>query len=674
MKANVQGRLQNTTLPRAKPLLPLFEAVMNAFQAIEEVGTDGPHTIDICIERQGTTDNQGPGDIEAFSVIDNGVGFTDDNYESFNTVDSRYKSGTGGKGLGRFLWLKAFSRVEIDSHYKILGEEKLKRRAFVFQPGGDPQENTTVSTATAPCTTVRLFGFFSPYREEVRKPVTFIAQRVVEHFLPLFMNPKCPKVTISDGENINLNAFFRDHFQSLASNRTFSVGGETFNITGFRLHHSPEVHHKIIFAAHYREVIEERLERYLPNLNKKLEDEQLGSFAYLAFVQGKYLDDRVNNERTNFSFQLEPTPETEEATGDIFPGELSLKALREGALAEIAADLRPFLDEINSAKRKTIERYITQEAPQYRVLDRYIDEFIESIPPNVDDKRLEMALHEQLHRKQKELKQEGQKIMAVSANVADSGEYQNRLRDFVERYNEIGKSSLAQYIVHRRVILDLFQKALSRDRETGQYALEEAVHNLVFPMRTTSDEVPFEQQNLWIIDERLTYHSFLASDKALNTIPMLANDSKTRPDILLFNHPLTFSEGDAPLTSIVVVEFKKPARERYDSEDPVSQVYRQIREIKEGHFKDKNGREIKLLNSEIPAYAYVVCDITRQVEIMAQEKNLWPTPDNMGFFGFNQHLNAYVEIISYEKLLQDAKKRNRVLFERLHIPVGSPTA
>jgi hypothetical protein len=76
----------------------------------------------------------------------------------------------------------------------------------------------------------------------------------------------------------------------------------------------------------------------------------------------------------------------------------------------------------------------------------------------------------------------------------------------VEDENELGKTALAQYVIHRRVILDLLAKALKQDPSTGKYALEKTVHGLVFPMRTTSDDVPFEQQNLWIIDERLTFH------------------------------------------------------------------------------------------------------------------------------------------------------------------------
>jgi hypothetical protein len=46
------------------------------------------------------------------------------------------------------------------------------------------------------------------------------------------------------------------------------------------------------------------------------------------------------------------------------------------------------------------------------------------------------------------------------------------------------------------------------------------------------------------------------------------------------------------------------------------------------------------------------------------------TPDNLGYYGFNEALNAYYEVISYNKLLSDAGKRNRVLFEKMNLPTS----
>jgi len=301
-----------------------------------------------------------------------------------------------------------------------------------------------------------------------------------------------------------------------------------------------------------------------------------------------------------------------------------------------------------------------------------MDEFIDRIPPGTKGLALETALHEQMYQKQRELKRESHALMDENTKAAlKPEEYEAKVNDFLERANELGKSSLAEYVAHRKVILEFLEKSLQSDPDTGKYPLEEIIHRIIYPMRTTSDDVPYEQQNLWIIDERLSYHGFLASDMPLNTTTVLANDSNSRPDLMIFDRALTFAEDDAALNSLVVVEFKKPDRSDYRKEDPVDQVYRLIREIKSGHFKDKTGREIKVQSDRIPAYAYVICDTTKEVEIIAQNKGLLPTPDQLGYYGYNPNLSAYVEIISYAKLLRDAKKRNRILFDKLHLPVTS---
>jgi hypothetical protein len=422
----------------------------------------------------------------------------------------------------------------------------------------------------------------------------------------------------------------------------------------------------VLYAANSREVLTDKLDKYLPNLQKRLADET-GPFAYLGFVEGEYLNQHVNGERTDFSFAADKDD------GSLL-GEITLEAIREAALRFVEADLKPFLEEINTEKRAAIETYIRQESPEYRPLARYIDEFIDRIPPGAKGPALEMALHEQMHAKQRALKQESHTLMADAAKAAlKPDEYEAKLTDFLERANELGKSSLAQYVIHRRVILEFLEKSLQQNPETGKYPLEETIHKIIYPMRTTSEDVPYEQQNLWIIDERLAYHWYLASDMPLDTASVLVNKSNSRPDIMIFDRALTFAEDDAALSSLVIVEFKKPDRSSYGKEDPIDQVYRLIREIKGGHFKDKNGREIKVQSERIPAYAYVICDTTKEIEIIAQNKNLAPTPDNLGYFGFNTTLSTYVEIISYAKLLQDAKKRNKILFDKLHLPVASPS-
>lgn len=211
-------------------------------------------------------------------------------------------------------------------------------------------------------------------------------------------------------------------------------------------------------------------------------------------------------------------------------------------------------------------------------------------------------------------------------------------------------------------------KIVCKKKDDGKYPLEEDIHELIYPMRTTSDDIEFQQQNLWIIDERLSYHRILASDQKLSQIDDSEIASNDRPDILIFNNPVAFVEGEEqPYSSIVIVEFKRPMRQGYsDQENPFSQVYSYLREIRSGKFTDKNGILVTLREGT-PFYIFIVCDLTAKLKEIAENNGFQETPDSQGFFSFNKNLNAYVEVISFPKLLGDAKKRNKILFDNLHI-------
>ncbi len=230
---------------------------------------------------------------------------------------------------------------------------------------------------------------------------------------------------------------------------------------------------------------------------------------------------------------------------------------------------------------------------------------------------------------------------------------------------------MAQYVAHRKIIIELFEKALSSEKKTDCYPLEEAVHNILFPMRSTDEETLYSQQNLWIIDERLNYHFFIASDKPLNSHVQFASSSKKRPDLFIFDRKIAFTKGTSdgsPISSITVVEFKRPQRDDYgDAENPLKQVIDQIQTIRSGQFKTERGRPILVANERIPAFAYIICDITPSLREALVDRDAKRMPDGLSFYSYHSNHGIYFEVIDYGKLLTDAKRRNRVFFERLNL-------
>jgi hypothetical protein len=175
--------------------------------------------------------------------------------------------------------------------------------------------------------------------------------------------------------------------------------------------------------------------------------------------------------------------------------------------------------------------------------------------------------------------------------------------------------------------------------------------------------------NLWLIDERLAFHTYLASDKPFTSIEPIASESTQRPDIIVFNRAMAFSD-DTPLRlqTVVIVEFKRPMRGDYDEkENPIAQVYEYIREVRKGIAQQRDGRPFQV-SEHVPFYCYIVCDLTPKLRQFAEDHALTRAWDNEGYFGYNPTRHAYVEVISFDKLIEDAEKRNRVFFERLGLP------
>ncbi len=115
---DIKGQLNTMRLADSKALWPLFEAVVNSIQSIEDSPNRDSGKIVIHAYRNSFTftqtaigQNEALERFESFSITDNGLGLNGANYTSFNTAYSTLKVKKGCKGIGRFLWLKAFDSV-----------------------------------------------------------------------------------------------------------------------------------------------------------------------------------------------------------------------------------------------------------------------------------------------------------------------------------------------------------------------------------------------------------------------------------------------------------------------------------------------------------------------------------------------------------------------------------
>jgi len=255
-----------------------------------------------------------------------------------------------------------------------------------------------------------------------------------------------------------------------------------------------------------------------------------------------------------------------------------------------------------------------------------------------------------------------------SLDLLDEKEKEEYEQNFKEA-SEIGGSKLAQYVFHRKYVLEILEKKLKLKLENKKkgYQYEEAIHNLIFPIRTTSDDLGYKDHNLWLIDERLTYQSYIASDKKFKKIPKVAIESEDRPDLICFRGPFTFSENEANQSSIVIIEFKRPGVDDFDQsgKSPVDQVIRYIKTLRSGDAKTKNGRPLAP-EAATPIFAYILCDEGKSIKNVIKDRDFRENPFG-GAYYYHENQNAYIEIIYYDKLVKDAKKRNKAFFDELNL-------
>lgn len=657
---DLSGRINNFNLNLKDYLYPLFEAISNSIHAIEDKEMDENEfegKIEIEILRDGSTvdfDDEKYIPITGFSIKDNGVGLDEKNIKSFLTSDSSYKAERGGKGVGRFTWLKAVDNIKIESVYK--DELALKKREFNFNLLGLPFDyiGKIDTTSKETFTKIILQDYHPPYKEKLSSnPEKKIREEIIKHWMVSFLNKKMPKIYVMgmDKKKIELNDEFNENFVIIESKKEdVEIEGRNFSLLHYKLGEKFVKENNLYLLANNRVVQVEKFTKELNDLSfYKYED--LG-FYYIALVSSEELDKYVSASRDKFEL-----PEEQDT---LF--ELSMKKIIESLFKEIVKFLGDDIKMNNEKKLKKIEQYINSEAIEYRHLLVHMKEDLEKIPPTYEKEKLDDELYKLNRKFNKEVKKEYNKIMKKLEKTPQNGEeYFEEIERYVEKISLKSKSDLANYVSHRQVIINLLEKGL-QIKSDDRYQRECYLHNLIYPMQTTSDTLPYNKHNLWLIDERLSYFYFISSDKPFND-----NPKESRTDLLLLDNKVAFTDeasSTRDLSTVVICELKRPMRALANNDDPIKQVLDYIMELRTSK-KSITGRQIRI-NENTQIYAYIICDIESTMERFILQNQLIKTANNDGYFRYYDiTYKAYIEVISYDKLLEDSKKRNKVLFDIL---------
>jgi hypothetical protein len=283
-------------------LLPVFEAISNAMDGIESrFGENARAHGEIGIQFES------PNDPKTFlaRITDNGVGLTQENYQHFRTPFSGHKLERKGRGFGRFIAFKVFSRILYSSRYEFLKSETI--RAFRFDIR---QLNELTFHDAEP--DFQGLGLCVEYNEALPEWSQQIADldakevldEIGRHFLPYFLYKWLPKITVQFGDLVpeNITAHFGSMFKEYGSGEfECEIEGKleslTYSLTRIAKSKQFKNHCLLLSAA-------DRIVGYPRDLTHKLGEphfvgESDEKYIVIAVVRGEAFERRLNDARTS---------------------------------------------------------------------------------------------------------------------------------------------------------------------------------------------------------------------------------------------------------------------------------------------------------------------------------------------------------------------------------------
>lgn len=494
MKFNFKNRVRNFKFSVNDVFVPLYEAIINSIQAIDEKQNFENSYIDIRIERDSYRIADFTAGIFSIEITDNGIGFLEHNYESFCTSDSDYKVEIGGKGVGRINYLKAFELVKVNSVYEENG--KKYQRTFDFNIDDEIHNEVLkeVGVDVESKTTITLLNLNQEYREATELTLKEIASKIIEHFATYFVIGAMPKVTLSDeGGIIDLNDYFEAEKFIQTKQETINYNNTTFNIRHVFLNASVNAKHKIYICAQNRVVCSYDILNIkdLPSTftidGKKA--------IYQCYVTGEFLDNDVNSERTYFSNVIFE----EEHDADMPHFELAIN-LYEVVYNQVSLFMMDYLEPMRSVKKDQIANYIENNCPQYKYLVKYASDELENISYGVASSPEKLA--GELNRLANKLNYKNSQQVSKTLQNA-SIDIKEKLLNLVVPLSENLRSEFTDYVVKRKAIVEMYERLLDLGLST-----KEVIDDFFL-----LDEESSEFTNLWMIDERLLFSYQLLAKK-----------------------------------------------------------------------------------------------------------------------------------------------------------------
>lgn len=652
--------------------LPLFECVSNSvLSLINSPLSPDDRFVKIKLIRGDLPSQPFLGEetrtIRNFVIEDNGVGFTEVNFASFKTPFSKTYRSLGCKGLGRFTVIGVYERMEVVSNYQE-GVE-WRKRAFKFDKTNEiSSDEWTLSETAESITAVTLQNCIDrTFLDRTAVSGNEVAHRLIDHFLVHYLTGTLPKILIEDSEStdvIDVSVILSE--LSREREKPFDLGNVKFSAYVTK---SPKKgnrrNHYVRYCANSRVVGEPQDLGRINSLFAYPISDNGNNYFIDAYVTSDYLDRNVFNSRNGFRIPNERS-EFFERNGDA----PTFDEIDRAVAAALSAEYNEFIKESSDRSVREVKEYIKEKAPRYSSFINQ-EEILKSIPANSTDEKKEEHLNRIAFRQREQIDKSINEFIEKKQLNRDS--ISEIIRELKAK-SVYDRDSLADYLMRRKAIIQLFEKFLQADQE-GKYRLEEDIHNLIFPMGLSLDEVDYESHNLWLLDERFVTYRYIGSNKTIGSV--LGKKSASRPDIVathgVFDNPISFGDKDhGDISSLVVFEFKRPGQVahqkgksdfRWDFADLTNKYFQDFLYAPN---KVKHKGMVVNVREATPKFGYIVLDtVPKELEDYNLKFGGWKkTPFNT-YFRINSEVNLHLEVLTFYQLLEFAKNRHVPFFNKL---------
>lgn len=599
MALDIRGSLKNTRI-NSNPYVVFDELLSNAIDAylIRKNKESSIPGLEVSFSLEFFDRILDGGQLEyRITALDNGAGFADEEVKAFVTKDTSYKDdlaieGIGKcRGSGRIQFLHYFSKVSIDSTYKV-GDKVNQRTLEIDDKVVKEVNEQSFKEALASTKEIRTIFVLDVIKPEVFEKfgdrnlredfsveslksyvmVSFIQRLVslkdtigkfrIQFYTTYAGSKEEASLTLEDLPTVTateeITVFYKD------ANGKETAAAEKLSISHYKLSKSKyKLKHNFVALCAKSSAVKVITGKYLKT--KALENNDIGGYYHIVLVESDYLDKYVNVQRDGFDI-----PKNSQSEDLFLKNLISLEQIYDAIDSSVRDMLAPpnwdkeqivlniekkygISPSMISAANVRIHYGHTEEQIVKRVLSSFQEQVIKDTSDIFDIK------------------------VAISNTDPASPEFRKKVNELAWKYTSSLKSmdmtNLSQLVVRRAAILEILNMAVSRNlaaqsnSDKKRYD-EKMIHNIFFPMGRDSLEIA--EHDIWLLSEEYHYFDYISSDKSLAKIKWDENsflfesdiddkiqellkknvedNNAKRPDIAIFN-----KEG-----SLIIIEFKSP--------------------------------------------------------------------------------------------------------------------